>query len=74
MLNYLSTIIWKHMGEWRYSSTILDLGTRGRVSCQPHTPAVWAQEPVWSLWRGEKSCICRESKPGLPAHFVVAGA
>jgi hypothetical protein len=21
---------WKHMGEWRYSSTILDLGTRGR--------------------------------------------
>jgi hypothetical protein len=30
MLNYLSTILWKCMGEWRYSSTILDLFTRCR--------------------------------------------
>jgi hypothetical protein len=28
MLNYLSTATSRHMGEWSYSSTILDLGTR----------------------------------------------
>jgi hypothetical protein len=30
VLNWLSTIPWRyiHMGDWRYSSTILDLGTR----------------------------------------------
>jgi hypothetical protein len=28
------------MGEWRYSSTILDLGTRWGVSGQLHAPAV----------------------------------
>jgi hypothetical protein len=30
LLNYLSTTPCRHMGEWRYSSTILDLGTRWR--------------------------------------------
>jgi hypothetical protein len=35
VLNYLSTMPWRHMGEWRYSSTILDLGTRWKwvVAC-----------------------------------------
>jgi hypothetical protein len=28
VLNYLSPMPWWHMGEWRYSSTILDLSTR----------------------------------------------
>jgi hypothetical protein len=27
VLNYLSTLPWRYMGKWRYSSTILDLGT-----------------------------------------------
>jgi hypothetical protein len=37
LLNYLSTMPWKHMGEWRYSSTFLDLDTRWRwvVSFRP---------------------------------------
>jgi hypothetical protein len=30
VLNWISTIPWRHMGEWRYSSTFLDLGTRWR--------------------------------------------
>jgi hypothetical protein len=37
VLNYLSTVPWKHMGEWRYSSISLDLGTRRKyvVSFMP---------------------------------------
>jgi hypothetical protein len=58
------------MGEWRYSSSILDLGTRWR-SGQIHILAAlhpnkelpvptkfedgWAPELVWALWRKEKS-------------------
>jgi hypothetical protein len=30
VLNSLSTTPWRRMGEWRYSCTILDLGTRSR--------------------------------------------
>jgi hypothetical protein len=30
VLNYLSTTLWRHMVEWRYISTILDLNTRWR--------------------------------------------
>jgi hypothetical protein len=33
LLNYSSTMPWRHMGEWRYSSTIFDLGTRWLASC-----------------------------------------
>jgi hypothetical protein len=25
--NYLKTMSWRHMGEWRYNSTFLDIGT-----------------------------------------------
>jgi hypothetical protein len=28
VFNYLSTMPWRHMGEWKYKSTFLDLGTR----------------------------------------------
>jgi hypothetical protein len=31
--------------------------------------AGWAPEPVWTLWRGETSCHCRESNPGCPARI-----
>jgi hypothetical protein len=57
------------MGEWRYSSTILDLGTCGGEwsasrSVQfipekmPSVPigqeARWVLEPIWTLWNKEK--------------------
>jgi hypothetical protein len=51
------------MGEWRYSCTILlDLGARLRCD-QLHIPAALSPgkevgltpEPVWMLWRREKS-------------------
>jgi hypothetical protein len=52
------------MEEWRYSSTIPDLGTRwsGKHHDPAALPAVpigweagWDPEPVWTLWRKEKS-------------------
>jgi hypothetical protein len=68
------------MGEWWYSATILDLGTRWRwvVRFTPPTALPpgklslvpigywngWAPEPVWTLWRREQSCPCREWNPG----------
>jgi hypothetical protein len=67
------------MGEWRYSSTILDLCSRCRwvVSFTPLPPyptaigppvitkqeAGWALEPVWMLWRRDNCFTCRESIP-----------
>jgi hypothetical protein len=59
------------MGQWKYSSTIVDLGTRWKCvqlhalaalspGKEPPAPigyeAGWAPEPVWTLWREEKSC------------------
>jgi hypothetical protein len=32
--------------------------------------AVWDPEPVWTLWRREDSCPCRDSNPGRPAHIA----
>jgi hypothetical protein len=38
---------------------------------EPPAPNVyeagWAPEPVWTLWRREKSCSCRQSNPGRSA-------
>jgi hypothetical protein len=66
VLNFLSTMPWRRMGKWRYSSTYLDLGTRLRweVSFTPGERA-----PRYPLdrrlggpqcrsghWRREKSC------------------
>jgi hypothetical protein len=58
------------MGEWRYSSTIPDLGTRwrklviftpqplysrGNNSLGAYWIGVWvAPQPVWTLWNREK--------------------
>jgi hypothetical protein len=69
------------MGEWRYNSIILYLGTswRGQLHAsaaihpRKKTPSIhWsagsAPEPVWTLWSREKiSCTCRESNPVRPA-------
>jgi hypothetical protein len=54
------------MGEWKYSSTILDLGIRLELGGQLHSPAAlplgkelpvligyeagWTPEPVGTLW------------------------
>jgi hypothetical protein len=53
------------MAEWRYGSTILDLGEGEQSASRlcrcisgekdPMVPIVWAPEPVWTLWRKEKS-------------------
>jgi hypothetical protein len=69
VLNYLSIMPWRRMGESRYSSTILDLGISWEWSAshpcdftpakKPPVPygeeAGWATEPVWTAWRREKS-------------------
>jgi hypothetical protein len=63
-----------------YCSFILDVGTRRGV--QLHDPATlppvpigyeagWAPKPVRTT-RREKSCSCRESKPGRPTSSPVA--
>jgi hypothetical protein len=56
---------WRHMGKWRYSSTILDLGTRWRwvFSFTPLPLYPWGKSPGthwiggWVGPRREKSCI-----------------
>jgi hypothetical protein len=58
------------MGEWRYTSTILDLGTGWRSGGHPHASsdlllvkkhtvpigyeAVWPPKSIWMLWSREK--------------------
>jgi hypothetical protein len=72
------------MGEWSYISTVTNRGTGWRrvVSFTPrplypreHDPSVveagWAPEPVWMLWRSEKSCY-RESNCYFSAVLLVA--
>jgi hypothetical protein len=33
--------------------------------------AGWAQQPVWTLWRGKVYCPRRDSKPGRLARSLV---
>jgi hypothetical protein len=42
------------MGEWKYSSTILDLGTTCELS-EWRPGAMWAPEPIWMLCSREES-------------------
>jgi hypothetical protein len=67
-----------HTGEWRYSSTILDLGIRwsasrpgrfipGEISLGTHWIGGWvAREPVWTLWGRDRSCPWR----GYPDIYI----
>jgi hypothetical protein len=66
---------WRCMGEWIIDPRSLDLVTKF-VSDQLHAPAAlpqeknrryildrrleWASEPVWTTWRSEYSCPCRD--------------
>jgi hypothetical protein len=75
------------MGEWSYSSTILDLDTRWRlvVSFTPRPLYPWERSPCthwmrdWVDRRGgleavEKRkmvCPCRESNPGRPTRSAL---
>jgi hypothetical protein len=36
-----------------------------------HRGAGWAPEPVYTLWRREKSCPCHESNPSCPARSLL---
>jgi hypothetical protein len=79
VLNWLSISPWKHMGEWRYSSTVLDLDIRSRwvASSTPRPLCPWGIVPGihWiGGWLGpratldavkrDKSCPFRQSNPG----------
>jgi hypothetical protein len=73
------------MGEWRYSSTILDLDTRW--SGQLHAPAALSPgkkppvpveeeagrtpEPVWQLWSREKRVAPAGSRTLPSSHGVM---
>jgi hypothetical protein len=73
---------WRLMGDWSISPQFSwprhyievvsfmprPLYPRGKNSRYPLDKEVgWAPEPVWMLWRREKSFPCRESNPGYPA-------
>jgi hypothetical protein len=61
---------WRHMGEWRYSSNVLDLGSRCRwvVSFTTRPLYPWGYRSrypldkrlggprLWTLWRRQKLC------------------
>jgi hypothetical protein len=82
VLNQLSTMPWRHIGEWRYSSTIPELGTRWRwvVSYTPpplytrgvispgtHLIGDWVG-PIVGLGADTRKILpCWESNPGRPA-------
>jgi hypothetical protein len=74
---------YRRMEEWRYSSFILDLGTRCRwvvsftlqrlyprrtSSLYPFNRRLGGPQNLdWRLWRWEKPCPCRQSNPVCPA-------
>jgi hypothetical protein len=80
VLIYLSTMPWRHMGEWRYSSTLLGLGTRYRSVVTFTTPATLLPRypfdrklggPQSGSWRfrekKKKMLLWGKLKPGSPA-------
>jgi hypothetical protein len=73
------------MGKWRYSSAILDLGTRWRwlvsfmlrpLYIRGNSPSYsldrrlgGAPEPVWAMWRMEKLFAAAENRTPVVQHF-----
>jgi hypothetical protein len=82
--NYSSTTPWRHMGEWRYSSTILALGTRWRwvvsfmlLLLYPQGKSSWnpldrrldgPQNRSGCCEEKKISCPWQELNPGHPTH------
>jgi hypothetical protein len=64
MLNKLSTMPWRHIGQWRCSSTILNLSTKWRW-----LEAKWASEPIGMLWK-RKNVSCHWWKLNLVSLIV----
>jgi hypothetical protein len=83
VLNLLSTMPWRHVSEWRYSSTFLDIGTEWRwvVRLTPLPLYTLGERDCGTHWRGSwvgpgagldaiekrKTLHCRESNPGHSA-------
>jgi hypothetical protein len=72
------------MGEWKYSATILDLGTKWRLVVCQFTPGDRAPGTHWiggwmgpitgldALYERKISCPFGESNPGRPTGCLVA--
>jgi hypothetical protein len=66
-------MLWKHMGGWRYSSTLLDLGTDGGEWSASHPGTRWIENwldrraGLYPVEKRKISCPCRESNPGRPS-------
>jgi hypothetical protein len=74
-LNYWSTIAQRHIGEWRYGSTILDIGTRRRwVIRQFHALAALTPgkepPPQYPLYRGVGGLLSRYRFCGEDKNFL----
>jgi hypothetical protein len=76
VLNQLSTLPWRSMEEWEYSSTILDLGIRWRrvIKFTPLPLYPWEKSPWYPLYRRMSEsqsrsgcCGYPESNPGRPS-------
>jgi hypothetical protein len=67
VVNQLSTTPWRRMGEWRYNTIILDLGTRWKyvVSLTPR--------PLYLLGRNPR-CPLNRSLGGLQGRYGRCGA
>jgi hypothetical protein len=80
MLNYLSTMPQSYMKEWRYSSTILDLGTRWSwvVSFTPRPLYPRTNRPWYPLERrlggpqSQSGCYGEEKNLGLARIWTPA--
>jgi hypothetical protein len=72
VLNSLSAMPWRHSGEWRYSSTILDLGTRWRwvvsLTLQPLYPP--GNRPRYPLDRRLGGSQCQSGRCGEEKHIL----
>jgi hypothetical protein len=53
VLNLISTAPWRRVGEWKYSSTIIDLDTRWRcvITFTPRPIYPWGRSPRYPLYR-----------------------
>jgi hypothetical protein len=74
MKAYGGVEVWPHHSWLRHlmkmsgklhAPAALSLGEEPPITISSDTG--WTSEPVWTLWSGEISCLCRESNLGRPA-------